>query len=183
MPEGVIAEVVDGFATIDFVDAKQRGPALQRLIAIGGPGSIETVTREGPRRKYRVPEGNAQEAGLLDGSSGDVLRGDSGYAEALRTADTQQRENPDRPAGPSTSQTYVGTTSVTEARQSTAHVSTTTAEGSGTGETIAPPHGDVIEQVNKGARKRKRSTPTAQAQIGTPEPGGTLVDPGANTGS
>lgn len=67
MPEGVVTTVEDGFATIDFVDRKQRGPGLQRLIALYGPEVIETLTRQGPRRLYRVPEGNAREAGLLDG--------------------------------------------------------------------------------------------------------------------
>ena len=63
MPEGVISEVVDGFATIDFVDGSLKGAALARLMDIGGPASIQTITREGPRRKYRVPEGNAAQAG------------------------------------------------------------------------------------------------------------------------
>lgn len=72
MPEGVVTTVEDGFATIDFVDRKQRGPGLSRLIALYGPEVIETLTRQGPRRLYRVPEGNAREAGLLDGPGGEV---------------------------------------------------------------------------------------------------------------
>lgn len=72
MPEGVVTTVEDGFATIDFVDRKQRGPGLSRLIALYGPEVIETLTRQGPRRLYRVPEGNAREAGLLDGPDVDV---------------------------------------------------------------------------------------------------------------
>ncbi|QNL30140.1 hypothetical protein SEA_MARIOKART_13 [Gordonia phage Mariokart] len=66
MPEGIIAEVDEGFATIDFVDRSLRGPGLAKLIEIGGGESIDTLTRSGPRRQYRVPEGNAREAGLLD---------------------------------------------------------------------------------------------------------------------
>ena len=67
MPAGIIATVDNGFATLDFVDKSLRGPALAELVEIGGPASIETITRDGPRRKYRVPAGNAQAAGLLDG--------------------------------------------------------------------------------------------------------------------
>ena len=66
MPAGIVAIVEDGFATIDFVDPAQRGPGLSRLIALYGAEVIETLTRTGPRRLYRVPEGNAREAGLLD---------------------------------------------------------------------------------------------------------------------
>lgn len=66
MPEGIIAEVDEGFATIDFVDRSLRGPGLQKLIEIGGGASVDVLTRSGPRKKYRVPEGNAREAGLLD---------------------------------------------------------------------------------------------------------------------
>lgn len=70
MPEGIIATVEDGFATIDFVNPELRGPALAALLELGGPGTIETISRRGPRRLYRVPEGNAEEVGLLDGDEG-----------------------------------------------------------------------------------------------------------------
>lgn len=88
MPKGVEVVVENGFATIDFVDPALRGPALQKLLEIGGPGTIETLTREGPRRKYRVAAGNATEAGLLDKTSrvSVLASGDSGFAEALRVA-------------------------------------------------------------------------------------------------
>lgn len=66
MPEGVVVTVDDGFATIDFVDRKRRGPGLRKLVELYGPEVIETLTRQGPRRLYRVPEGNAREAGLID---------------------------------------------------------------------------------------------------------------------
>jgi hypothetical protein len=61
---------------------------LQKLLEIGGPEVIETLTRSGPRRRYRVPAGNAAEAGLLDKRSkvAALTAGDSGYAEALRVA-------------------------------------------------------------------------------------------------
>lgn len=65
MPKGVTAVVEDGFATLDFTDPALRAAGLGRLLAIGGPETIETDTG-GPRRTYRVPEGNAREAGLLD---------------------------------------------------------------------------------------------------------------------
>lgn len=115
MPQGIVASVEDGFATIDFVDPALRGPGLQKLLDIGGPESIETITRVGPRRKYRVAEGNAREAGLVDdaapqarglntdgtpndndatGGTGttqsgvvDVAAGDTGAATALVNAD------------------------------------------------------------------------------------------------
>jgi hypothetical protein len=66
MPKGVETYVENGFATIEFVDPSLRGPGLQRLLDIGGPETIDTITRDGPRRKYRTPAGNAAEAGLLD---------------------------------------------------------------------------------------------------------------------
>lgn len=90
MPAGIIATVDGGFATIDFLDPALRGPALVALLAIGGPESIETITRVGPRRQYRVPSGNATTAGLLDGdevSAGVHTAGiDGGSAAALKAA-------------------------------------------------------------------------------------------------
>lgn len=65
MPYGVTAIVEGGFATLDFTDSRLRATALGVLLDIGGPETIETDTG-GPRRTYRVPEGNAREAGLLD---------------------------------------------------------------------------------------------------------------------
>lgn len=67
MPEGIVTTVEDGFAYVDFVDGKQRGRYLSRLIAEFGAEVIETLTRSGPRRIYRVPEGNARAVGLVDG--------------------------------------------------------------------------------------------------------------------
>ncbi|UXE04390.1 hypothetical protein SEA_FUNSIZED_19 [Mycobacterium phage Funsized] len=79
MPEGIIAtDDGDGFTTLDFVDKSLRGPALERLVEIGGPATIETITRRGPRRQYRVPTGNAVEAGLVDSTEaedGEQARG------------------------------------------------------------------------------------------------------------
>ncbi|WAB09190.1 hypothetical protein SEA_LITTLEMUNCHKIN_14 [Gordonia phage LittleMunchkin] len=83
MPEGIIAEIDGGFATLDFVDRSLRGPALQKLIDIGGQHSIDVLTRSGPRKQYRVPEGNAREAGLIDEATAALVGGDTGAADAL----------------------------------------------------------------------------------------------------
>lgn len=90
MPEGIEVEIDNGFATLDFVDKSLRGPALAKLIEDGGPDVVETITREGPRRKYRVPEGNAAAAGLIDGSTpvepNKSAGQDTGAADALASA-------------------------------------------------------------------------------------------------
>lgn len=88
MPEGIIVEVEDGFATVDFVDRSLRGPGLNKLLEFG-PETVETLTRSGPRRVYRVPEGNAREAGLLD----DAETIDDGDADG----DKDQGDNPTPP--------------------------------------------------------------------------------------
>lgn len=160
MPKGVIAEVVDGFATIDFVNPALRGPGLNRLLATGAP--VQTLTREGPRKRYRVPEGNAAEAGLLDGT-GSLTRGDTGYSEALVNADQEQRDEPNRPVAGSGSEFFVGTTTFDEARD-TAHVPSTLVEGSGWGQTHPPTHDDVIRKVADAAGTR----PVLEGQAPTP---------------
>lgn len=93
MPTGIIATVDNGFATIDFVDQSLRGPGLAKLVEIGGAATIETITRDGPRRKYRVPVGNAEEAELIDGDEvGRVWSAgqDTGAATALDKADPNE---------------------------------------------------------------------------------------------
>lgn len=92
MPEGIIAtDNGDGFVVLDFVDKSLRGPALAQLVEIGGAASIETISRLGPRRQYRVPLGNAEEAGLVDdGETVERVRSagyDTGAAAALVAAD------------------------------------------------------------------------------------------------
>lgn len=69
MPAGVEVLVEDGFAIIDFTDQALRGRGLAKLLERTPPEFIEKLTRgHGPRPVYRVPEGNAREAGLLDDS-------------------------------------------------------------------------------------------------------------------
>lgn len=121
MPEGIIATVDNGFATLDFVDQSQRGQALQKLIDIGGPETIETVTRVGPRRQYRVPEGNAREAGLLDEANERQRSAgqDTGYADALAAANPQdglEDGTVSRPDQITSEGTYVGQTSAADER-------------------------------------------------------------------
>lgn len=69
MPAGIVATIEDGFATLDFVDKTLKGRALAKLIEVGGPRSIDIDTHSGRRYLYTVPEGNAREAGLLDGAT------------------------------------------------------------------------------------------------------------------
>jgi hypothetical protein len=118
----VISEVVDGFATIDFVDGSLKGAALARLMDIGGPASIQTITREGPRRKYRVPEGNAAQAGLLDVAG--RARGDTGYSAALAVVGGAGA----RPEQPTSANTYVGQTPKEQALGG-GHIATTNLAG------------------------------------------------------
>jgi len=73
MPEGIETTVEDGFATIDFIDPTKRGPGIKKLVDNYGPAVIETLTRTGPRRMYRVPEGNAREVGLIDSPADPVV--------------------------------------------------------------------------------------------------------------
>jgi hypothetical protein len=106
---GIEVTVRDGFAVIDFVDQSLRGPALAKLVELGGGGSIEAFTRGTPRKVYRVPEGNAREAGLLDDSTEvEALEPatDTGFAAALAEAGHQQphtlagQRQPERPGQP-----------------------------------------------------------------------------------
>jgi hypothetical protein len=65
MPEGISVIIDDeGYANITFENRALRGPALDRLIEIGGPGTVDKSTEHG-YPVYRVPEGNARAAGLL----------------------------------------------------------------------------------------------------------------------
>lgn len=155
MPQGIIATVDNGFALIDFVDKSQRGPALAKLVDIGGPESIETVTRVGPRRQYRVPEGNAREAGLLDdevGSAEPPSAGqDTGAAAALKDADPNANPGEDEadwhtPVAEYTSaNAFVGQVANEEVLdRPQVHTGDASSSG-GSGKT--PAHSDVIGHV------------------------------------
>jgi hypothetical protein len=63
--EGVEVTVEDGMATIRFTDRSKRAAAVGKLIASGGPEIIEYLSIDYPYPAYRVPEGNAREAGLI----------------------------------------------------------------------------------------------------------------------
>ena len=123
MPTGIVATVDDGYAIVDFVDPTKRGPGLKAVIDLAGPNAIETITRKGPRRQYKMLVGNAEAAGLLDGDEAGRLRTagpDLGAAEALVAADPNVNvgggENWHTPTDEYTSaNSYVGTTTVTAA--------------------------------------------------------------------
>lgn len=90
MPAGVIATIDGAFATLEFTTKAAKDAGLAKLLEIGGPGSIQTITRRGPRRKYRVPTDNANEAELIDGDEPETqwsAGNDSGTAAALKAAD------------------------------------------------------------------------------------------------
>lgn len=74
MAEGILAEVEDGFARIQFLDPSKRGPALAKLIELGGPELIDIDTRSNPRKTYIVPESIAQDAGLLEAAPAPAKR-------------------------------------------------------------------------------------------------------------
>lgn len=62
--EGISVEIEAGFAHIEFLDKSKRGETLAKLLAVGGPGLIDTDT-SGARKTYIVPESIAEQAGLI----------------------------------------------------------------------------------------------------------------------
>lgn len=88
MPRGVEVEVVDGMATIAFVDRSLRGLGLTALLAAGGPESVQKVTQ--PRVAYIVPVEVARAAGLLDEApqyaSGGLIVGPTAAADSVPVA-------------------------------------------------------------------------------------------------
>lgn len=185
MPNGIAVYVEDGFATIDFEDRSLAGPALAKLIEIGGPDTVEPLTRSGPRRQYRVPEGNAREAGLLDepASGKRPDRDDLGPAAALASA------SPDgaRPTQPTSTNAFSQTMRAGEYRGAPqegtypvdpaaiyGHTSpaTTTAPAVEPASGLAPLHRDVIDAV-----------PFPVRVSGDPAPTGTPVGAGSPTDS
>lgn len=159
MPTGIIATVDDGYATVDFVDPALRGPGLQAVIDIAGPHAIETITRKGPRRQYKMLVGNAEAAGLLDGDESGRLRTagpDLGAAAALVAADPNVNTGADHadwhtPYDEHTSANkFVGTTTVTAARAAAAPAYTGRANAiGGTNAGDTPTHAEVIAHVKK----------------------------------
>ena len=145
MPAGIIAHVENGDAILEFVDRSLKGPALEALIDIGGPGSIKVDTRTGPRRRYIVPVGNAEEADLLDGDEVAPLKTagvDTGASAALVAAD------PNTPVEANSSEhAYVGTTKPTG--QSGVQFSQFPDSGTG-GLNPAPTHEEIIKHVRGG---------------------------------
>lgn len=90
MPEGVDVTVVDGFASIEFVDSEKRGPGLKKLLEHTPAELIEKRTR--PRVTYTVPEGNAREAGLLDdGADVDTADDGKGYDDGKPDMDWSRK--------------------------------------------------------------------------------------------
>jgi hypothetical protein len=167
MPKGVEVYVENGFAEIDFVDRRLRGPGLRALLEVTPPELVETLTRSGPRRRYRVPTGNAAEAGLLDSPVKSLPSGDTGSADALADASPAgARPTPqtvkDRaygsgqgtytgPLRPGSSEGSQSVTSTEDVLGGTS-VQTTLVPGSGTGtKSVAPSHAEVIERVKAAA--------------------------------
>ncbi|AKF14584.1 hypothetical protein AVJ28_gp15 [Mycobacterium phage Baee] len=160
MPTGIIATVDDGYATVDFVNPALRGPGLKAVIDIAGPHAIETITRKGPRRQYKMLVGNAQAAGLLDGDEPGRVRTagpDLGAAAALVAADPNVNAGADHadwhtPYDEYTSANkYVGTTTVTAARAAAAPAYTGRANAiGGTNAGDTPTHAEVIAHVKRG---------------------------------
>lgn len=157
MPAGIIATVDDGFATIDFVDQSKRAGALAALVEIGGPGSIETITRDGPRRKYRVPVQFATQAGLLDGDETGAQWSagkDTGAAAALVAADPNVNPGADNanwhtPVDQYTSANkYVGQVPNADVLHGRPQVYTGSASSYG-GSGDSPLHSEVIDLVKK----------------------------------
>ena len=157
MPAGIIATVDDGFATIDFVNQALRAPKLAALVEIGGPGSIETITRDGPRRKYRVPVQFATQAGLLDGDETGAQWSagkDTGAAAALVAADPNVNPGADNadwhtPVDQYTSANkYVGQVPNATVLHGRPQVYTGSASSYG-GSGDSPLHSEVIDLVKK----------------------------------
>lgn len=168
MPSGVETFVDgEGFAIVDFVDPTRRGPGLAKLIALGGPESVETITRDGPRRKYRVPEGNASAAGLIDTPVAATAHGDLKFADALAKENPQDHprtHRPDLPEGmyghtpPVAQTTVLGNQSV----------STTEGYASARAEAVAPAHVAVIAKIHADRARAYRAQESRRGELDSP---------------
>jgi hypothetical protein len=148
MPTGVNVQVDDGFAILDFEDRSLRGPALAALRKGGAP--IDVMTRSGPRKRYRVPEGNARSAGLVD-TPVTLPSGDTGAAQALVDSDPNVNPGDDgaewhHPVLTSKDNVYVGTTPASEVLEVTSP-STTVTGSIPASPPVSPLHSEVIATV------------------------------------
>lgn len=169
MPKGVETYVDGkGFATVDFVDPSLRGPALAKLIELGGAESVETITRDGPRRKYRVPEGNASEVGLIDTPLDAPVRGDAGWADALARQSSAVPGNPGL-AATSVGANDAGPVDQTDVLSNQSILSTeSTAAPQVPGAT--PLHSDVISTVAKAANAARKATRKRAGELADQRP-------------
>lgn len=90
MPAGVDVFVDEGFATIDVPDPGLRATVLNKILQVTPAALVETLTRSGANKQYRIPEGNARRAGLVDGEATDnppADRKDLHFADELVAAD------------------------------------------------------------------------------------------------
>lgn len=90
MPAGIETFVDEGFAEITVPDKALRAEVLGKILEHTPAPLVEKDTRKGKYVVYRIPEGNARAAGLIDGDapSGVIpIKGDMGKAQALVDAD------------------------------------------------------------------------------------------------
>lgn len=89
MPNGVEVFVENGFAEITVPDRQKRAEVLNAILEHTPAALVEKDTRKGKHVIYRIPEGNAAEAGLIDGAVDGVvpLKADTGMSQALVDAD------------------------------------------------------------------------------------------------
>lgn len=91
MPKGIETFVDEGFAEITVADKQLRGEVLNKILEHTPVQLVEKDTRKGRHVVYRIPEGNARAAGLVDDpTEGRIpLKADQGFAQDLVDADPQ----------------------------------------------------------------------------------------------
>ena len=191
MPAGIIATVDNGFATLDFIDGSKRGPALAAIIEEAG-NIVETITRDGPRRKYRIPAQLAEDLGLIDGDEGPrVWSAGADTGAAARTVASDPNVNPGggenwhTPTDQYTSANkYVGKVSNAAVLHNRGQVFTGTASSFG-GHAVAPTHRELIDYLKDNAPAATEVQPMALRSVAsinnalTEQPGAFGDDPGA----
>jgi hypothetical protein len=97
MPQGVETFVDEGFASISVPDTELRAEVLGKILAHTPAALIEKDTRTGRNVVYRIPEGNARAAGLIDGPTDANLgyKQDTGFSQDLVDADPQVTDRGD----------------------------------------------------------------------------------------